>query len=330
MTRFLALTLTLGLLLTSSQASAQVNLFTSFEPVDVPPNSTDFTLGTPPNSVRFTGGIALTVGNPFAYRSGFYGWAILNQGTVGTVDFDNPASFVSFYAGNLFGGSSVVDVFDQADVHIGSIPITGTNLMNNNSFISFVPGDFGAVEIGKVTVTNLSAAGNQVWIDDFSATVNTPMTMTTTTPDSFTIIRGVLAGGSLSDLFASDDLRLDVRAGLTLFLGEPPLQVRVIGTSPVDVPSELRFKLEAHVNTPGLTQSIRLFNYVTSLYEEVDLSVPGASDAIVEVVITTNPERFVQAGTGQMTARIVYQRIGFVLLYPWSARLDQSVWTIVP
>ncbi|MCH8980008.1 MAG: PQQ-dependent sugar dehydrogenase, partial [Armatimonadetes bacterium] len=94
-------------------------------------------------------------------------------------------------------------------------------------------------------------------------------------PDSFTIVRGFLVGGGLSDLFYSDDMKLDVRAGLTLFLGEPPLQVEVTGTSPVEVPSELRFKLEASTNTPGLTQSIQLFNYHTSLYEEVDLSVPG-------------------------------------------------------
>ena len=149
-------------------------------------------------------------------------------------------------------------------------------------------------------------------------------------PDSFLVVRGLLTGGGLGDLFISDDLRLDVRAGLTLFFGEAPLQVLVVGTSPVEVPGELRFKYEASVNTPGLTQSIQLFNYVTSLYEEVDLSVPGASDAIVEVVITTDPGRFVQAGTREMRAKVVYQRVGFTLLWPWSARLDQTVWTIVP
>ena len=144
-------------------------LATSFEPVDVAPNTTDFTLGTAPDSAHFTGGIVLTVGNPVAYRTGLYAWAILNQGTVGTIDFDNPASLVSFYAINLFGGTSVVDVFDQADVNVGSVTITGTDMMNNNSFVTLIPADFGAVAIGKLTVTNLSAGGNQVWIDDFSS-----------------------------------------------------------------------------------------------------------------------------------------------------------------
>ena len=151
-----------------------------------------------------------------------------------------------------------------------------------------------------------------------------------TLPGSFSVVRGVLTDGGLGDLFASDDVRLEVRAGLTLFLGESPLQVVVTGTSPVEVPGELRFKLEASANTPGLTQMIELYNYVTSSWEEVDLSVPGAMDGIVEVVITTDPGRFVQAGTREMRAKVVYRQVGFTLLWPWSAMLDQTVWTIVP
>ena len=318
--------LSLTLLLTASQASAQVNLFTSFEPADIPLNSTDFTLGTPPDSAHFTGGITLTVGNPFAYRNGIASWAILTpNGGTGTIDFDNPASVVSMWAINLGGGTGRVDVFDNADVQVGSIPIVGTNMMNANAFISFTPGDFGALEIGKVEVVNVSGAANIVWIDDFSATVST-----TIAPDSFSMVRGVLIGGSLSDLFASDDLRLDVRAGLTLFLGESPLQVAITGTSPVETPSELRFKLEASVNTPGLTQTIELFNYDTSLYEQVDLAVPGFSDGIVNVVVTTNPGRFVQAGTREMRAKVLYGQVGLTLLWPWSAKLDQAVWSITP
>ncbi len=152
----------------------------------------------------------------------------------------------------------------------------------------------------------------------------------TVLPDSFLILRGFLTSGDLCDLFFSEDVRLEVRAGITLFLGESPLQIAVTGTSPVDVPSELRFRLEAAVNTPGLTQKIELFNYDTSLYEEVDFSVPGGLDTTVEIVVTTNPGRFVEAVTREMRARIVYRQVGLVLLWPWAARLDQTAWMIVP
>ena len=50
----------------------------------------------------------------------------------------------------------------------------------------------------------------------------------------------------------------------------------------------------------------------------------------MEVVITTNPGRFVQAGTREMRAKVLYRQVGFTLLWPWSASLDQAVWTVVP
>lgn len=149
-------------------------------------------------------------------------------------------------------------------------------------------------------------------------------------PDSFSMFRGFLTSGGLSDLFESDDQKLLVRAGLTLFAGESPLQVIVTGTSPVAVPSELRFTLEASVSTPGLMQTLFMFNYVTGLYEEVDFWAGTPSDLIVEVVVSTNPERFVQAGTGEMKAKISYTQVGLTLQWPWSARLDQTIWRVIP
>ena len=157
-----------------------------------------------------------------------------------------------------------------------------------------------------------------------------PMHLSTTvTPNTLFLLRGLVTAGGISDLFFSDDLRLEVRAGLTLFLGESPLQAVMTGTSPVESPTELRFTLESSVNTPGLTQTIELFNYDTSSYEEVDLSIPGAMDATVAVSITVSPERFVQAGTREMRARVLFKRVGLTLLWPWSAKLDQAVWGIV-
>ena len=179
-------------------------------------------------------------------------------------------------------------------------------------------------EFGQIAAWGFDV-GNRVWVQMLLTPKNVEIM-----PESLSVTRGFVVAGTLQDLFASDDLRLDVRAGLTLFLGESPLQVSVTGTSLVETPSELRFKLESSANTPGLTQTIELFNYDTSSYEQVDLAIPGPTDGIVEVVITTNPGRFVQAGTREMRARLVYRQIGLTLLWPWSARLDQAVWTIVP
>lgn len=149
-------------------------------------------------------------------------------------------------------------------------------------------------------------------------------------PSSFSIFRGFLNSGGLSDLLASDDQKLVVRAGITLSSSESPLQVIVTGTSPVETPSVLEFKLEASVSTPGLMQTLWLYNYDIGQYEEVDFWSGTPSDSVVEVVVSTDAGRFVQAGTREMKAKVSYKQVGIVLHWPWSARFDQTAWTIVP
>ena len=146
-----------------------IPLDTSFEPADWPLETTDFTLGTAPDSAHFTGGVTRTINVPNAYRSGIASWGILNPGAVGTIDFDNPASMVSFYAVNKGGASGTVDVFDQSNVFIVTIPITEIDMMNDNSLISFTAKALGVAGISKVTVTNSNVVGHQVWIDDFAS-----------------------------------------------------------------------------------------------------------------------------------------------------------------
>lgn len=146
-------------------------LATSFESTDWALGTVDFTDGTAPESAHFTGGINITIGVPNAYRTGIASWGILNLGGVGTIDFDTPATTVSFYAINAGGASGVVEVFDENDVLIPSatVNIVETNMMLNSSLITFTAAALGVNGISKVTVTNSSGSGNQVWIDDFSS-----------------------------------------------------------------------------------------------------------------------------------------------------------------
>jgi hypothetical protein len=147
-------------------------------------------------------------------------------------------------------------------------------------------------------------------------------------PFSFSLFRGNLMSGGLSELLASDDQWLVAQAGLTLFAGESPLQLVVTGTSPMEEPCELRFAVEAHASTPGLVQKVYLFNYFTALYEEVGSSPASVSDSTVEVIVTSNPERFVQPGTREMKAKVAYFQVGPVLHWPWYAHFDHTYWTI--
>ena len=149
-------------------------------------------------------------------------------------------------------------------------------------------------------------------------------------PDSYSLFRGILTGGGLGDLFASDDSWMTVRPGITLSNLERPVQLLLRGTAATESPTELRFRLEAHASIDGIGQWIDLWNYDTNSYEQVDFMIATTADSIVEVSITVDPERFVQAGTKKMRARVSYDEAGIVFLFPWLISFDQTVWVIVP
>ena len=52
------------------------------------------------------------------------------------------------------------------------------------------------------------------------------------------------------------------------------------------------------------------------------------TDTVVTVSISTNPERYIEDGTGQVKARVGYRDHG-VTLVGWSGRFDRAVWTVV-
>ncbi|MCH7903556.1 MAG: hypothetical protein IH944_03205 [Armatimonadetes bacterium] len=149
-----------------------------------------------------------------------------------------------------------------------------------------------------------------------------------TRPDSFWLFRGILTGGGLNELLASDDSWMTVRPGITLGQTEPSVQLIVIGTAPTENPTELRFRVEAHADINNIGQWIELFNYITNSYDLVDFMIATTVDSIVEVTITNDPWRYVQAGTKEMTAKVSYLEAGIILSYPWLVSIDQTVWII--
>ena len=149
-------------------------------------------------------------------------------------------------------------------------------------------------------------------------------------PVSFSLFRGRLSSGSLSDLFSSDDSDLVVLPGVVLNAAEAPVQVLLEGTSPLGTALELGFLLESHVSSSNLSQKIELFNFVTGLWEQVDSRAATTSDSIVHAHVTANPGRFIEAGTRRVRARVSYRPTGPVQQVQWTASLDRAHWTIVP
>ena len=152
-----------------------------------------------------------------------------------------------------------------------------------------------------------------------------------TLPSSFTLVRGRLISGGLSDLFYSDDARLYAQAGMILTPSEAPVWLVVTGTATTATPSELRFTLEANVNTAGaIAQWIRLYNYVTQSFEEVDARPATVPDQTVVVVVPGDPSRFIHPTTREMQAQLTWNTAGPIGAFPWTIGIDRATWTITP
>ena len=240
--------------------------------------------------------------------------------------------FVSFtsFASNLISGdtNNKADVFVHDRVMHTTIRVSESSAGgqgDGDSFLSPISAD-GTIVAFDSAATNLVAGDTNGFFDIF---VNVRTVPEVVLPDSFSLFRGILTGGGLSDLFASDDSWMTVLPGITLNQAERQVQLVIVGTSPTETPTELRFRLEAHAEINNIGQWIELWNYDTNSYEQVDFMIATLADSIVEVSITTNPERFIEAGTKEMRAKVSYKEAGIVLSFPWLISFDQTVWVIV-
>jgi hypothetical protein len=154
-------------------------------------------------------------------------------------------------------------------------------------------------------------------------TIGTPIL-----PSSVNIVRGSLWGGTLADMNTANDVAAQVRAGLVLTPLEPPIWVEFLGHNTGPTPAAFRFEFKGRTNTV-LNEKIQLFNYTTLQWDTLSNRNSTLADSWVEANVWSNTSRYVQAGTGEMRARIQYIPNGLVLLYPYSAFVDQAVWKVL-
>ncbi len=147
-------------------------------------------------------------------------------------------------------------------------------------------------------------------------------------PSSFSITRGTLAGGGLSDLAASDDRRMNILSDIAADAHIASAQLVIQGTSPVSAPRWLHFQLEAAANIAGLTQTIELYNYASGSWVAMDSRATTQSDSTTLVRVTQGRPEFIESGTRHMQARISFKGNGIVQSSYWNALIDQAVWMV--
>jgi choice-of-anchor B domain-containing protein len=145
-------------------------------------------------------------------------------------------------------------------------------------------------------------------------------------PNSFEVTRGELVSGELPDLFDSDESRVVVDARRPTELAASSVEIEVVGTVATDTPVALRFVVEAACSGDPVVQIVEMYNYDTQDWESVDERSIGATDTVTTLTVTADPARFVEPGTGEVSARVGFQDRG-VSFPAWSGQYDQVSWS---
>ena len=98
---------------------------------------------------------------------------------------------------------------------------------------------------------------------------------------------------------------------------------------PGDAPVSLEFLVESSANTPGLGQTVEMFNWNTNQFDELEsVSTSFNVDSVQSIDITTAISDYVQGGTGAVGSRVGYRVTGFLILFPWTVNVDQAAWLV--
>lgn len=163
---------------------------------------------------------------------------------------------------------------------------------------------------------------NQVVLSDFEPSGGASVV----TPDSMTVIRGSLSAGTSVDLTESDDVDVSIRRSSTDI--QSRTQFEVTTTSPIANPGSMTVTLEGSVFArTAVIQSIELYDYDSGSWEQVDSrNARRFTDLVSEVTITVNPARFVESGSNEMKARVLYRSAN--PRQQFSSNTDQFSWTV--
>ncbi len=147
------------------------------------------------------------------------------------------------------------------------------------------------------------------------------------------MFRGFQIGGTLEDVFESDDSRMRFNPGFdpkfTINSGEASVLLIFDATLPSDNPGRLEIVMESQAGTPGLTHTLEAWNWTIRHYEVVDISPASFNnDVVVTVDLSSDISEYVETGIGAVQTRVGWRKTGFTINYPWEVRLDQLVWIV--
>lgn len=154
--------------------------------------------------------------------------------------------------------------------------------------------------------------------------------LATRLPEGQKLLDGEILAGNLMDVFESDDVDLHMAPVPTSNPVKQKIDWILQGTSHTANPDVLKFVLESQMfggPAGDVTISIDLFNYDSNSYETIHAGVAATTDTVLDLTVTGDRTRFVQAITDEMTARMTWQSVSFSgTPFTWNIDVDQAVW----
>jgi hypothetical protein len=192
------------------------------------------------------------------------------------------------------------------------------------------------VEVGRVDPGNSWGVYPLLGLDriivggfDHFVMVSAPDAQVQVDPTDFEVTRGVLAGGALPDLFASDDLYVEVEARRSSEIAAASVEIEVTGTALVATPPELTFITEVATGGDPVRVRIELFDYSAGQWVNVHEEDGSSQDREIRVRMAQDAARFVDDQTLEMKARVGF--VDFGVTFPaWGGAYDVAHWTMAP
>jgi hypothetical protein len=144
---------------------------------------------------------------------------------------------------------------------------------------------------------------------------------------------GATIAGSDANLFASDDVRWEIRPGVVLVSTQDPVGVILSGTAPGTAPSALTVTVETSASTgaANIRQIVEARNFTSGTWTNLETFSPLPSGAAPDRSVTLNVPLANHIGPGnEVRIRLLAKANGPVLVYPWRYRIDRQYWTYTP
>ena len=163
-----------------------------------------------------------------------------------------------------------------------------------------------------------------LFIWDVSEATKTNFSTATVTAE-----RGRVLAGGIPELGAQDGQYYVVGKGVVVNPSEAPIRVVFEGVSRWSDVSKLKFNLRHKVNSANLEQTVELFDWTTGTWVLTTTNAAPLADTTF-TLNGPNPDRFIEAGTKKMRARLQLRTVGPTTLSDWGTSIDLVNWTLNP